>query len=63
MLVVCFLGRGLAIVRNVSVEGGFWFKLVFRKTKIGIAGDFESDLGKIEGVSQVQTVMVREQAV
>jgi elongation factor 1-beta len=34
-------------------------QVTFPEDKTGIVDEFETELGKIEGVSQVQTVMVR----
>jgi len=34
-------------------------QVTFPEDKTGVVDEFETDLGKIEGVSQVQTVMVR----
>jgi len=38
-------------------------QVTFPEDKTGIVDEFETELGKIEGVSQVQTVMVRRTSI
>jgi len=57
-------GQSLDFFDSFDFSSGFGLKALlvqvsFPEDKTGIVDEFESDLGKIAGVSQVQTVMVR----